>query len=105
MAAFEWAQVECFDAAAHPPLAPADLAGQSASRLRLGVQPHVRLLALRHPVDEFALAVKDAALRGDASHAVVATRHRRNGRVRRPWASPTLPAVHRRDVKIYYKPL
>lgn len=105
MAAFEWAQVECFDAAAHPPLAPAELAGQSVSSLRLGLQPHVRLLALRHPVDEFALAVKDAALRGDASHAVIAARRRRSGRVRRPGASPTWLAVHRHDGKIYYKRL
>ena len=109
MAAFEWAQVECFDAAARPPLTPADLAGRPAGRLRLEVQPHVRLLALRHPVDEFALAIKDAALRGDASNAVHAAGARR-GRgarraIRRPRPASTWLAVHRHDGKIYYKRL
>lgn len=108
MAAFEWAQIECFDAAALPPLTPADLAGRPAGRLRLGVQPHVRLLALRYPVDEFALAVKDAALRGDASNAITAaSRPERKGsaRVRRPRSSPTWLAVHRHENRIYYKRL
>ncbi len=103
MAAFEWAQIECFDAAALPPLTPADLAGRPAGRLRLGLQPHVRLLALRFPVDEFALAVKDAALRGDASNAVVASRRSLSRRVRRPRAARTWLAVHRHEGKIYYK--
>ncbi|MBX3748877.1 MAG: putative DNA-binding domain-containing protein [Opitutaceae bacterium] len=105
MAAFEWAQVECFDAAALPPLTPADVTGVPGSRLRLSLQPHVRLLALRYPVDEFALAVKDAALRGDASNAVVASRRRLSRRVRRPRAAPTWLAVHRHEGKIYYKRL
>ncbi len=108
MAAFEWAQVECFDAAAHPPLTSAELAGRPAGRLRLGVQPHVRLLALRYPVDEFALAVKDAALRGDASNAITAAgRRERKGiaRARRPRPTPTWLAVHRHEGRIYYKRL
>ena len=108
MTAFEWAQIECFDAAAHPPLTPADLARVPAGRLRLAVQPHVRLLALRYPVDEFALAVKDAALRGDASNAITAAvrRERKGGaRVRRPRPAPTWLAVHRHEGRIYYKRL
>ncbi len=108
MAAFEWAQIECFDAAAHPPLTPSDLADRPAGRLRLGVQPHVRLLALRYPVDEFALAVKDAALRGDASNAITAAgrRERKGGaRVQRPRPAATWLAVHRHEGRIYYKRL
>ncbi len=108
MAAFEWAQIECFDAAAHSPLTPADLAGVPVGRLRLAVQPHVRLLALRYPVDEFALAVKDAALRGDASNAITAAgRRERTGgaRVQRPRPAPTWLAVHRHEGRIYYKRL
>ena len=108
MAAFEWAQVECFDGAAHPPLTPAALAGRPAAKLRLGVQPQVRLLALRYPVDDFAIALKQGALRGDASNAVGAVPRPGRGparRLRRPQPERVWLAVHRHAGRIYYKRL
>lgn len=107
MAAFEWAQVECFDAAARPPLVPPDLAGRPAARLRLDLQPHVRLLALRHPVDDFAIAAKQGALRRDASNAVgrSARATAARPRLRRPRPEPVWLAVHRHAGRIYYKRL
>lgn len=110
MAAFEWAQIECFDGAAHPPLTAGDLAEQPPARLKLGVQPHVRLLALRHPVDDYAIAVKQNALRADASNAVEApARSARSARAaatpRRPRPARTCLAVHRQQGSIFYKRL
>jgi hypothetical protein len=108
MAAFEWAQVECYDGAACPPLTPAALAGRPAAKLRLGLQPHIRLLALRYPVDDFAIALKQGALRGDASNAVGAgPRSGRNSdrRLRRPKPERVWLAVHRHEGRIYYKRL
>jgi hypothetical protein len=70
VAAFEWAQTEAFDGAARPLPTPDEVAGTPPSRLRLALQPHVSLLALRYPVDAFVSAVKRRNfLRGDASNA------------------------------------
>lgn len=107
MAAFEWAQVECFDAAAYPAMTADDLADQPPARLRLGVQPHVRLLALGHAVDDYAIAVKREALRADASNAAEAApaADRPARRLRRPQRGRVYLAVHRQDGRIFYKRL
>lgn len=107
MAAFEWAQVECYDGAAFPPMTPDDIADQPPSRLKLGLQPQIRLLALRYPVDDYAIALKRNALRGDASNAVESDprRRRKTVAVRRPRAAKTWLAVHRHEGRIYYKRL
>lgn len=108
MAAFEWAQIECFDGASHPPLTADDLAAQPAGRLKLGMQPQVRLLALHHAVDDFAIAVKQNALRADASNAAtgsVSTASRGARRLRRPKRERLFLAVHRQEGRIFYKRL
>ncbi|MBI5490435.1 MAG: putative DNA-binding domain-containing protein [Deltaproteobacteria bacterium] len=48
LARLEYALCEAFEAAEHPALPPAELAGT-----RIALQPHLRLLALRTPVDTF----------------------------------------------------
>ena len=48
LARLEYALCEAFEAADHPTVEPAQLAS-----VRLALQPHVRLLALRGPVDAF----------------------------------------------------
>jgi hypothetical protein len=108
MAAFEWAQIECYDGAAYPPLTPADLAGRPAGTLRLGLQPQLRLLALPYPVDEYALTLKQGGLRADASNAVGASPHAGRSatrRLRRPKHERVFLAVHRHAGRIYYKRL
>jgi hypothetical protein len=107
MAAFEWAQIECYDGAAHPPMRPDDIADQPPGRLKLAVQPQIRLLALRYPVDDYAIALKQGGLRADASNAVgnKAPKNLDAKRVRRPKAARTHLAVHRHEGRIFYKRL
>jgi hypothetical protein len=96
IARFEWAQTVAFDGEARP------------SRLRLGLQPYVTLLALRYPVDSYVMSVKRRdAMRSEASNtpdSKVVHRHA----VRRaplPRPSRTFVAVHRLDNRLYYKRL
>ncbi|MCB1103476.1 MAG: putative DNA-binding domain-containing protein [Opitutaceae bacterium] len=107
MAAFEWAQIECFDGGAVPPATPDDLADAPPTRLRLGLQPQIKLLALRYPVDDYAIALKRDALRDDASNAVERGGRKTTRRrlTKRPTAARTWLAIHRHEGVIYYKRL
>lgn len=107
MAAFEWAQVECYDGGAHPPMTPDDIADQPPSRLKLAVQPQIQLLALRYPVDDYAIALRQNGPRADASNAVdgAVRKNQRVKRVRRPGPARTYLAVHRHEGHIFYKRL
>jgi hypothetical protein len=109
MARFEWAQVVAFDSEARPPLTVDDLLGRDPAALRLGLQPHLTLLAMDYPLDDFVLAVKkkDAAMRTEASNAVEAEPRasRRPRRVRLPKPRKVFLAVHRHDNALYYKRL
>jgi hypothetical protein len=107
IARFEWAQTHAFDAAALPPLEPGALAGVPASRLRLSLQPHLTLLAVGWPVDEYVIAVKQReAQRAELSNVSgAASSAERLKRVRRPAARATFIAVHRYRNRLYYKRL
>jgi hypothetical protein len=57
MVRLEWADIEAFDGKQEPPVQADDLRG-AATKLRLGLQPYIRLLELRYPVDDLLLEVK-----------------------------------------------
>jgi hypothetical protein len=108
IARFEWAQTVAFDGASRPVIDPAVLGRTPPSRLRLGLQPYVTLLALRHPVDTYVMAVKRRnTLRSEASNTpdAQATAHRAVRRARLPRPAPTYVAVHRHHNRLYYKRL
>lgn len=106
MAAFEWAQIECFDGGALPPATPDDLADAPPAKLKLGLQPQIQLLALRYPVDDYAIALKRDVLRADASNAVEShARTKSRRRIKRPAPARTWLAIHRHEGVIYYKRL
>lgn len=107
VARFEWAQVQVFDGAARTPVTVAALAAADPRRLRLDLQPHLQLLALRHPADDFWLAVQrqDSLLRADASNAPTALRRSRALRARRPRPERCWVAVHRHEGRIFFKRL
>jgi len=65
MARLEWAEIEAFDAAEQPVFGPEDLV--DADDLKLQLQPHVRLLRLRYPVDDLLIAIK----RGHADNSAI----------------------------------
>ena len=104
LARFAWAQVLAFDEAQMPVLTPENLAGCDPAKLRLMLQPHVTLLALDYPLDDFILALKRHALRGDASNAMAGKRAKHSQkRITRPRRQRTFVAVYRQNNMLYYK--
>jgi hypothetical protein len=107
IARFEWAQTVAFDGASLPVVGAELLAGTPPSRLRLGIQPYVTLLALRYPVDSFLVRVKRRdALRSEASNTPDSDAVRR--RVRRAallGPSRTFVAIHRHHNRLFHKRL
>jgi hypothetical protein len=104
---FEWAQILAFDEAAIPPATMAELVLTSPEKIRLQLQPHVRLLELWHPVDNFVIAVKKhEALRGEASNAMTsAPIVSKLKKVPLPIREKTYVAVHRHGNSVYHKRL
>jgi len=108
VARFEWAQTVAFDGEARSPIGAAEIARTPPARLRLGLQPYLTLLELRHPVDDFVRAVgRRNALRTEASNAVDSGGREgaRTRRVPRPRRRRTHVAVHRLQDRLYYKRL
>ena len=108
IARFEWAQTVAFDGEARAALEPSDIADMPPSRLKLGLQPYISLLALDHPADEYVNAVKKrVALRGEASNAVDSAQPQSSRRkaVARPGRGRVYVAVHRIDARLFYKRL
>jgi hypothetical protein len=111
LARFEWARVEVFDTAAQPVFTLdnlLDVPPAKQGKLKLALQPYLQLLELDYPVDDFVLAVKHREaelLRGDASNAPTALRHRRTRKAKLPARARTHVAVHRLNGQIYFKRL
>jgi hypothetical protein len=107
IARFEWAQTVAFDGESLPVVDAGLLARTPPSRLRLGIQPYVTLLALRYPVDGFLARVKRRdALRSEASNTPDSDAVRR--KVRRaalPGPSPTFVVIHRHRNRLFQKRL
>jgi hypothetical protein len=104
---FEWAQTVAFDGEGRPPLTADDIADCPPTRLRLGLQPYLSLLALDHAADDFVIAVKkESEVRTDASNTPTAAPHAAKlRRVPRPKPGRVYVAVHRHDTLLYYKRL
>jgi hypothetical protein len=105
VARLEWAYVETFDGLAVAPLTQedfADLGGDS----KLSLQPHLKLLDLRYPVDELVLAVHRETPASDImSNAVTERKQRSRSGLPRMRRSPVYLAVHRFDNSVYYRRL
>jgi hypothetical protein len=107
MARLEWAQIEAFDNEAKPPLTIDSLLEIDPARTRLRLQPHLTLLELSHPVDDFLIQVKRAdRLRDEASNAMVEHPARLRRRLKRRLKPETVfLAVHRQKETVFYKRL
>ena len=106
MVRFEWAQVEAFDGPALPPVTVDDLLGKNPAKLRLSLQPYIRVLKLRYPLDQYIIRLKKNGLRGEASNAVEEGSPDKPVRKRQapiPRAKETFVVVHRLDNSLYYK--
>jgi hypothetical protein len=106
MARLEWAHIEAFDSGADPLLDPDDLMGiTDESRLRL--QPYLRVLELRYPVDDLLIEIQSENGSSDSSSnnasAERKTKHVRRVAILKP--EEIYLAVHRQENSVYYKRL
>ncbi len=86
----EWARIVAFDGPEEPRLDPQSLSGDHSARLRLGLQPHLTLLELFHPIDRILGRLKQGKTRV---------------RLLSPSPRPIYLAVHRQEFSVYYKRL
>lgn len=107
VARFEWAQILAFDEAAKPPVGLAELVLSSPESIRLLLQPHIQLLAMWHPIDEFVSALKQhEGLHATASNAMTsAPTGVKLNKVRLPERKRTYVAIHRYQNAVYHKRL
>jgi len=107
MARLEWAHIVAFDSTSQPAVSAADLAGRSAARIHLRLQPYVTLLKLAYPLDDHLIALSEnTRLRGEASNAIeTSANHPRRRAPRLPKRRTIHLAVHRHQNLVYYKRL
>ena len=106
MIRLEWAEIEAFDSAAEPPVSLGTLQHTKPAKLRLKLQPYIRLLDLRYPVDNLLLAIKHDAGTNVASNAMAERQKRKKvSAVARLKPVPTYLAVHRVDNMVYFRRL
>jgi putative DNA-binding protein len=101
----EWADIEAFDGQAEPALSKDDLSEEAGPDLRLHLQPYVRLLALRYPVDDLLLEVRGNDDDKDvASNAFQERRKRKRVQaVAKLKPAKIYLAVHRVDYSVYFR--
>ena len=104
MVQLEWAHIEAFDYKAEKVLEPEDLLELGPS-FRTGLQPYIRLLALKYPVDDLRISANQASEdRGAASNAVLKQReHNLVRKVSRLEPKHIFLAVHRLNFTVYYR--
>ena len=107
MARLEWADIEAFDGLREPSLKPEDLVDVNPAKLRLRLQPYVRLQALRYPVDELLLDVRKDSEDLDVASNTFNERHKRKrvSAVAKLKPSPIFLAVYRLDEDVYFRRL
>jgi hypothetical protein len=106
MVRLEWAEIETFDEASEPPVTTAVLVGADPGKLKLRLQPYIRLLDLHYPVDDLLLAVKHDAPADIASNAMEERQKRKKvSAVARLKPAPVYLAIHRLDNTVYFRTL
>jgi hypothetical protein len=110
MILLEWAHIEAFDGEERKPLGPEDLLELGAD-LQVGLQPHLSLLELGHPVDDLRIEANEwTEEREGASNAPSNDREERDRRsaarrYRRLKRRPIRLAVYRAANVVYYRRL
>jgi hypothetical protein len=105
VARLEWAYAEAFDLAEAPPM-DAEALSQLDGDARIGLQPHLQLLALKYPVDDLVLGVRKGRPRLDTASQASSQMH----------SAPAMDlpsvdrcdtwlAVHRYELVVYYRRL
>ncbi|MGB9459284.1 MAG: DNA-binding domain-containing protein [Candidatus Acidiferrum sp.] len=105
IARLEWADIEAFDGKAEPILRTEDISSAEGGRLKLTLQPYVRLLSFRYPVDDLLLEVRKEDEDTDFASNTF-TEHRKRKRVRavaKLKPASIFLAVHRVDYSVYFR--
>jgi len=107
MVRLEWADIEAFDEQAETPLRASDVAKSASGDLRLRLQPYVRLLHFRYPVDSLVLEIKKL---NDDTEFLSNTFRERKKKKRVQALAKLKPktiylAVHRVDDSVYFRRL
>ena len=105
IARLEWADIEAFDGAAEPALRPENLGGEAGANLRLKLQPYVRLLDLKYPVDDLLLEVRKEEEDTDFASNAFQERHKRKRvqAVAKLKPAAIFLVVHRVDDSVYFR--
>jgi hypothetical protein len=106
MVRLEWAHIEAFDSAAMPLLDPDDLASIDEDSI-LRLQPYLRILKLRYPVEDLLIELRSESGSSDSSsnNASVSRKTRQVRRVAMLEPEEIFLSVHRHENSIYYKRL
>jgi len=101
----EWADIEAFDGKAEPSLRPEDLRTEAGAKLKLTLQPYVRLLDLKYPVDDLLLEVRKEDEDTDFASNAFQERHKRKRvqAVAKLEPAQIFLAVHRVDDSVYFR--
>jgi hypothetical protein len=101
----EWADIEAFDGMAEPALRPEDLRAEAGANLKLKLQPYVRLLDLKYPVDDLLLEVRKEDEDTDFASNAFQERHKRKRvqAVAKLKPAEIFLAVHRVDDSVYFR--
>jgi hypothetical protein len=105
IARLEWADIEAFDGKAEPALRPEDLRADAGANLRLKLQPYLRLLDLKYPVDDLLLEVRKEDEDTDFASNAFQERHKRKRvqAVAKLKPGDIFLAVHRVDDSVYFR--
>lgn len=105
MTSLEWAHIEAFDGASVKPLGPEDLL-ELGPEMHMGLQPYIRLLELRYPVDDLRIQAGQAGEEhGMASNLALNRRRTAMRRIGGMNPQTIYLAVHRLDFTVYYRRL
>jgi hypothetical protein len=105
IARLEWADIEAFDGKAEPALRTEDLSAGDGAKLKLKLQPYVRLLDLKYPVDDLLLDVRKEDEDTDFASNAFQERHKRKRvqAVAKLKPANIFLAVHRVDDSVYFR--
>jgi hypothetical protein len=106
VARLEWAHIEAFDNGEAPPLTARQSAGLQESS-HVALQPHLRLLSLRYPVDNYVVAIHREMDEPEVASNAFTGRKRghRKKHLQQLVREEIFLGVHRLDESIYYKRL
>jgi hypothetical protein len=105
IARLEWADIEAFDGKVEAALRPEDLQADVGANLKLRLQPYVRLLDLKYPVDDLLLEVRKGDEDTDFASNAFQERHKRKRvqAVAKLKPAEIFLAVHRVDDSVYFR--